>query len=78
MLHHDVWSGSVKSIYELEAVLRIIDQVVMELLVWINRVNRIEDELLSALCLLRDETISGAMQEVPTDLGRMHELTSAQ
>lgn len=50
----------------------------MELLIGINCVDRIEDELLSALCLLRDETISGAMQEVTIHLGRMHKLSSAQ
>ena len=44
---------------ELEAVLRVVKHVVLE--VGVNGVHRVENELLSALGLLRYETIAGSM-----------------
>ena len=64
--------------YELEAVLRIIEHVVLEVLVGVNRIYRVEHKLLSGLRLLRNEAVRRAMQEVPADLGWVHELASAQ
>ena len=46
---------------ELEAILRVIQHIVLEVLVRVNGVHRVENELLSSLCLLRNETIARSM-----------------
>ena len=46
---------------ELEAVLRVVKHIVLEVLIWVDSVHRVENELLSSLCLLRNETITRSM-----------------